>query len=96
MARWRKGTCPIHGVGFVVDKEAAGGPQLQSERCPKDECVLRVTLSPGKDAWHGFYGWRAGPDEIRAVLVRAGDLQDDGRPGHYARSVRTGYPLSEE
>lgn len=104
LARWRRGDCPVHGGG-MVDEEAApnavdehgGAAEGRAARCARAECSLRACRWPGKDASHSFFGWLAGPEEIRAALAGAGDIEDGGpRPGHHARSVRTAWPLPDD
>ena len=65
--------------------------------CPREGCTVLACQWPGKDGSHSFFGWLAGPDEIRAALAHGGDIATEGpRPGHHARSVRTAWPLPGE
>ena len=100
--RWRQGTCPIHGKGFVDDKDnpapakTAGVDESYLEvKCPDPECTLRATQWPGKDQHHSFFGLRAGSDALRTALTQSGDIdrETSSRPGAHARTVRTSWPL---
>ena len=100
--RWRQGTCPIHGKGFVDDKDnpapakTAGVDESYLEvKCPDLECTLRATQWPGKDQHHSFFGLRAGSDALRTALTQSGDIdrETSSRPGAHARTVRTSWPL---
>lgn len=108
LARWRDGTCPIHGLGFVTPPGEAP-PAPRPDRwyrepedvgavvaCPHEECTIVAAQWPGKDKWHSLMGWRAGPDEIKAMLLKANEISDDSdRPGRSARNVRTDFQLEE-
>jgi hypothetical protein len=103
--RWRQGTCPIHGKGFVDDLDAAAAPTIAGApgggvavRCPDPGCVVRATQWAGKDALHAFFGMSAAPDELRTALAQSGDIdhQTSARPGAHARAVRVGWPTGEE
>jgi hypothetical protein len=94
LSRWRQGCCPVHGVGFIDEKGATVAGAI-AVMCPRDECPVRATQWPGKDASHALFGWRAGPDDIKRALSR-GDIADDGRPGAHARSVRIAWPLEDD
>ena len=90
LARWRDGCCPIHGGGFIAD--AAGEPA--HVRCSNEECAVRASRWPGTDEHHASFGWRAGPEEIRAALVHSNDVAEGSEmPGKSARVVRISYPL---
>lgn len=95
MARWRRGDCPVHGTGLVDDVAAAtAAPPAENDgfpvMCTHLECDVRAWRWPGKDDSHALYGWRSGPEPIRAILAKAGDIENGGsRPGHHARSIRT-------
>ena len=108
LARWRKGNCPIHGLGLVTPPGAAPPPQPPKRtknpmpvtssilHCPDEECDLEVSVWPGKDAYHGLLGWKIGPQELKAILVKANEVQAEGEePGRSARSVRIAWPLEE-
>ncbi|HEY4222283.1 MAG TPA: hypothetical protein VGO62_13095 [Myxococcota bacterium] len=94
MARWRDGACPVHGLGFVDDAAAPASEQARAMKCGHLECTVKVARFPGPDDEHASFGWREGPDEIRALLAKAGDIAAEGdRPGKRARTVRTTYAL---
>ena len=97
LARWRDGACPIHGRGFVDDKDAdVGNSEWTSVRCSVIECDVRAARWPGIDEHHASFGWRSGPAEVHAILVHAHDIAPEGpKPGTGARIVRTGYRLEE-
>ncbi len=89
MARWRDGCCPVHGGG-LVDDDAGDG----LVRCSVEECTVRAKRFAAGDAYHASFGWREGPEEIRALLAKAGDIAAQGdEPGPRARRVRTSYSL---
>ena len=93
LSRWRDGACPIHGTGFVADVD---GPDHTVVRCSKEDCVLRAARWPAQDEHHASFGWIAGPDEIRALFVKAGDIEvDSAKPGRRGRIVRISYRLEE-
>lgn len=99
LSRWRDGACPVHGVGFIDDPEAgpAADGGFVAERCPREECSVRVARWPGPDRHHASYGWRDGPEEIRALLAKAGDVEAEGqKPGRRGRVVRISWPLEDE
>lgn len=57
---------------------------------------MRAVRYAAGDAHHASFGWRAGPEEIHALLAKAGDIASEGEePGPRARRVRTSYPLEE-
>lgn len=103
-ARWRKGTCPIHGTGFVDDVGRDGGAALAdgaasyvAQRCvgqAGEECAVRVARFAGKDEHHATFGWISGPDDVKAALVKAGEIAAEGvRAGKWGKEIRTSYPL---
>lgn len=100
--RWRTGTCPVHGLGFTEDKDeaalqAASAEGFVAERCPNAECTVRVATWDLEDARFKAFGWRAGPEEIRAVLVKAKDIDSAStEPGAQGRPVRVWYPTSDD
>jgi hypothetical protein len=99
MSRWRAGTCPVHGKGFVEDATAPAEQDAGffAERCPEDECDVRVARWPAHDAHHASFGWRAGPEKVRALLIKANDVDPNGpTPGTRARVVRTSYALEPD
>jgi hypothetical protein len=98
MSRWRDGACPVHGGGFVDDVAVSPtGDGPVPVKCSVDECPVRATRYAAGDAHHASFGWRAGPDEIHALLAKAGDVAPEGdQPGLRARRVRTSYALEEE
>lgn len=97
IARWQTGACPVHGTGCVArDDEPPVADGYRVARCARaaDGCTVQVALWPGKDAHHARLGWLAGPDDVRAALVKAGQIQADGAgPGRWARETRTSWPL---
>ena len=98
LARWRDGACPVHGRGFLDDDDEVADPVgadvARALKCSILECTVRVARWPGADDHHASLGGRAGPEEIRALLVKAGDVDgDSARPGKRARVVRTSYRL---
>jgi hypothetical protein len=96
-ARWRTGNCPVHGVGFLDDKEGPAIGGALRTKCPREECTVVVAQWPGKDKHHAKLGWVAGPDEIKAVLVKAGDIDESSpAPGRNAAMVRMSYPVEDE
>lgn len=105
VARWRQGTCPVHGRGLAAkeaDPETVGEPgQVEEDQsvevyCSHDECELRANQWPGKDRWHSVFGWAEGPDKIKAALVKAGEVEADGpSAGRWAKNVRTSWPMGE-
>ena len=100
MSRWRDGACPVHGGGFIDDKEAmeklaAGVPMRVM--CSVAECSVRAIRYAAADAHHASFGWRAGPEEIHALLAKAGDIALEGtEPGPRARRVRTSYDIETD
>jgi hypothetical protein len=98
LARWRDGACPVHGRGFLEDLEEgaeAAADARRPVRCSVEECVVRAARYAAHDDHHATFGWRAGPDDIRAVLAKAGDIAAEGEaPGPRARLVRFSYPTS--
>ena len=109
MARWWDGLCPIHGLGLVTPAGEAPPPPppdrwYRAEEpvgavvaCPHEECDLRATLWPGKDQFHSRFGWSSGPDEIKAMLLKANEINvDDNKPGRSARHIRTSFRLEED
>jgi hypothetical protein len=111
IARWRGGTCPVHGVGFLEERpdsaptgtssdarwqDGASSSSAKAVKCPREECTVRATQWPGKDAQHSKHGWVDGPAEIRALLVKSGQIDDDGKPGRWAADARTSWPLEPE
>mgnify|MGYP001544587036 CR=1 FL=1 len=103
LKRWRDGACPIHGRGFVVDTSASAaaataGPAdaFVRVRCAVDECDVRAARWPGTDEHHASFGFLAGPDNVRALLAKAGDVDASSpAPGKRARMVRISYRLEE-
>lgn len=99
-ARWRKGTCPIHGTGFVdVDgvARADGAASYVAQRCVGEECTVQVARFAGKDAHHASFGWLAGPDDVKAALVKAGEVAAEGvRAGKFSREARVSYPIEPD
>jgi hypothetical protein len=104
-ARFRKGTCPMHGTGFV-DVDAAdpaageqqdGAASYRVQRCVGrvgEPCAILVARFAGKDEHHASFGWVKGPDDIRAALAHAGELAATGvRPGKWGKEVRVSHPL---
>ena len=109
MARWWDGLCPIHGLGLVTPAGEAPPPPppdrwYRAEEpvgavvaCPHEECDLRATLWPGKDQFHSRFGWISGPEEIKAMLLKANEINvDDNKPGRSARHIRTSFRLEED
>lgn len=103
-ARWRLGTCPVHGVGFVdvvgADGVAVegvdGAASYRSQMCPREECVVRVARFAGHDEHHASFGWLAGGDDVRASLAKSGEIAADGvRPGKWAKVTRVSWRLEE-
>jgi hypothetical protein len=95
LARWRAGDCPVHGVGCVAPDESDGEYTLAA--CAKEECGLVMALWPGKDEHHAKPGWVAGPEEIHAVLAKAGQIEAEGpRPGRWAADARVSWPLETD
>lgn len=94
IARWRKGTCPVHGVGFPG---APDGPfdGSTTARCSREECPVVVAFWRGKDARHAKLGLVDGPDDVRAALTKALEI-DGAKPGRRAVDVRTSWPLEPE
>lgn len=97
LKRWRTGNCPVHGRGYVADWDAAPADAgFIAERCGIDECDVRVARWPAHDAHHAAFGWRAGPDVIHALLVKAGDVDGNGpTPGRTGHVVRVSWPLPD-
>jgi len=97
LSRWRDGACPVHGTGFVVDTHAPAAEGYVAVRCAVDECDVRAAQWPGKDENHASFGFIAGPEPVRALLAKAGDVDAAGdKPGPRARMVRIAYRLEEE
>jgi hypothetical protein len=103
-ARWRSGSCPVHGTGFV-DVEADGvavtahdgAAGYRVQRCANAECAVRVARFAGKDDHHASFGWLAGADDVKAALVKAGELAADGpRPGKFSGEPRVSYPIEPD
>ncbi len=94
LKRWRMGCCPVHGGGFVDDVNAELHAPALAQRCHIDDCDVRTVRWPGPDAQHASFGWRAGPEPIRLLLVKAADISaDDAKPGARGRLVRVDYAL---
>jgi hypothetical protein len=94
IARWRAGTCPVHGVGFL---DVPSTTEAACARRERDGCTVVVAQWPGKDAHHRKLGWVAGPDDVKAALVKAGQIAAEGNePGRWAVDVRTSWPLEPE
>lgn len=90
IARWRAGTCPVHGVGL---HEQDGGRAT----CPREACPVVVAMHPGKDAHHRKLGWIEGPADVKAALVKAGQIDAEaGKPARWAVDVRTSWSLEPE
>ncbi|MCP4499273.1 MAG: hypothetical protein GY822_04815 [Deltaproteobacteria bacterium] len=95
-ARFRQGTCPVHGRGLV---ERSGsdddGGQLEIY-CTKEECDFAASQWSGKDRYHSRLGWVSGPEKVKAALVTSSDIREDSNePGFEARMIRTSWPLGE-
>ena len=101
LARWRDGSCPIHGLGLATPRRplpstTASAPDAVIVACPHEECTLVAVQWPGKDRFHSLFGFIAGPDDLKAMLLKAHEIEDDtDRPGRSARQVRTSYQLEE-
>jgi hypothetical protein len=100
MSRWRDGACPVHGGGFVEDKEAMAKQPVgvpMRVMCSVAECDVKAVRYAAGDANHASFGWRAGPENIHALLAKAGDIAPEGtEPGPRARRVRTSYDLETD
>lgn len=96
LARWRAGDCPVHGVGCAgSDEVVAEGYKVAS--CTREGCDVVVAQWPGRDQHHAKHGWIAGPEEIRAALVKAGQIEASGpKPGRWADDARVSWPLEPD
>ena len=100
LARWRQGSCPVHGLGLIEtsheprDVNADAG--FVRTQCPHEDCLFEASRWPGKDRWHNLFGWLGGPDDIHAALLKANDVDAEGKPTRWARQARTAYRLEEE
>ncbi len=100
LARWRQGSCPIHGLGLID----VGGEPLDSDaeagcvrvHCPHEDCLFQAGRFPGKDRWHNLFGWVDGSQEIHAALLKANDIDEEGKPTRWAKQARTAYRLEED
>jgi hypothetical protein len=93
IARWRVGSCPVHGLGCskTGEKNKAG---YQVAACQKDACTVVIALWPGRDGYHAKLGWIAGPDDVHTSLVRSGQIENEGpNPGRFALDVRMSWPI---
>lgn len=98
VARFRAGTCPIHGKGLVVDSVAGVVDGGETVRCLHNEpepCTIVARRWPGKDRFHHRFGLVTASDEIRAALRQGNDIDDDGKPTRWTRESRTSYPIED-
>jgi hypothetical protein len=99
-ARWQQGNCPVHGLGLSASSEedsSADASKGYEVFCSHEECELRAWQWPGKDRFHSRFGWVSGPEEVKAALVKASEIVEEGTsPGRYARDVRTAWPTGED
>lgn len=64
--------------------------------CSVADCTVRAIRYAAGDAHHASFGWKEGPDEIRALLAKAGDVAAEGtEPGPRARRVRWSYDIEQ-
>jgi hypothetical protein len=107
VSRWRKGDCPIHGLGLVpVDAAVDDGDNSRASgrdntaavavHCTHEECDFHANRFAGRDRYHHRFGWVAGPDNIRAALRKANAIDDDGAPSRWTADTRTSYPLQDD
>ena len=93
LARWRDGACPVHGRGFV-DDGAVTEAGFTPVKCSIEECTVRAARWATPDPHRASFGWCAGPDDIKALLVKAGDVDGDSeKAGKRGRVVRFSYAL---
>ena len=102
VARFRQGTCPIHGTGFVVitkdgkvDVDEDGRENVRCINTEPGPCTVLARRWSGKDAFHHRFAWVAGPEDIRLALRKGNDIDDEGKPTRWSREARTSYPVED-
>ena len=94
LSRWRKGMCPVHGVGCI---EEVQDESFIVAACAREECDIVIALWPGKDEHHKLQGWLEGPANVRAALAKVGEIEGEGpRPTRWSTQVRTSWPLETD
>lgn len=109
LKRWRQGNCPIHGLGLATPpgqiiappkktpvKGQVAAPMSTPVRCPHEECDFEAAAWPSSKEHFGLLGWQHGPEDIKAMLLKANEISADStEPGRSARPVRLSWPLED-